>query len=53
MNKRKQIASIRRKKPLPVRGRTGLTRGKAVSVRSPSGLTHPLPGKLGRELAER
>jgi hypothetical protein len=51
-----------KRKPMkrPVRGPHGLTRegpssegGSPVSVRSPSGLSHPVRGKLGRSLAER
>jgi hypothetical protein len=48
--KQKRKASMRRQRP--VRGKSGLTR-PAVSVRSRSGLSYPLPGRLGRELAER
>jgi hypothetical protein len=51
MSKHKQ--RLRRKRSLPVRGKAGVTRGKPVAVRSRSGLTHPVSGRLGRELAER
>jgi hypothetical protein len=52
MNKRKfkLKASIRRQRPY--RGDRGLTR-EPVRVVSTSGLTHPVTGKLGCQLAER
>jgi hypothetical protein len=42
---------LRNKRDRPVRGKSGLTRER-VQIRSGSGLTHPVRGALGRQLAE-
>jgi hypothetical protein len=41
------------RRKLPVRAKKSVKRGKPVSVRSVSGLSYPVRGKLGYSLAER
>jgi hypothetical protein len=48
--KHRRRPAVRQKVDAPIGAST--LRSKPVSVRSVSGLTYPLRGKLGRELAE-